>query len=407
MPGKLLRKPDKRCAGCGSCTVVCPVFRATGNEALSARGKRRLLESSLSDKPSPVFKDIFAKCLLCGACESVCPRELPLISDFVESRAAFSGIYGHHGIRKVFADELLLHPSLLTGLLKAASGVAKLAAIPSWSGLRQKLPILQDIVNREKAQAGESEPSTTNSMASVFLFTGCYARYLQPSIISSLNTLLGYQEEKASCIPSAQRCCGLATFSRGGVGRARGLAKENIVAFEGSANPIIVGCASCYSHLKSYPALLREDGIWHERALAFRDRLRSFEQFFTPLISSDVHRAPSFQRILHHLSCHQRFHDDQAAFPRELYARINNTTYLGETDKCCGFGGLFQLGYPDISRSIFERGYEVVKQLEPTVVLTSCSGCHIWWSMELARLKSPCTCLHPASLLASCLPDEH
>ncbi|MDH4318177.1 MAG: heterodisulfide reductase-related iron-sulfur binding cluster, partial [Desulfobulbaceae bacterium] len=76
-----------------------------------------------------------------------------------------------------------------------------------------------------------------------------------------------------------------------------------------------------------------------------------------------------------------------------------------ETDKCCGFGGLFQIGYPGISRSIFERGYDVVKRLEPTVVLTSCSGCHIWWSMELARLKSPCACLHPASLLASYLPD--
>ncbi|MCW5199838.1 4Fe-4S dicluster domain-containing protein, partial [Desulfobulbus sp. F1] len=73
------------CAKCGACMTVCPVFRTEGRESLTARGRMHLLATS-TNSISAVFADVFSRCLLCGACEQVCPRNLPITQLIADAR---------------------------------------------------------------------------------------------------------------------------------------------------------------------------------------------------------------------------------------------------------------------------------------------------------------------------------
>ena len=69
----------ERCVKCGLCLPHCPTFNLTGNEADSPRGRISLMQ--LLDRPdrewSPgVFKHL-DQCLLCHACEAMCPSQVP------------------------------------------------------------------------------------------------------------------------------------------------------------------------------------------------------------------------------------------------------------------------------------------------------------------------------------------
>ena len=133
----------KHCAKCGACTPVCPVFRASGNEIYSARGKQHLAEVFSDRQPGPIFEDIFSKCLLCGSCTSVCPQNIDISEEVVEARSAFSRLYGEHGYQKYLARRALNRPELLG----AARVLGKTAAdilfkrLPPTSGLRHRLAL--------------------------------------------------------------------------------------------------------------------------------------------------------------------------------------------------------------------------------------------------------------------------
>ena len=68
------------CSRCGSCLSVCPAYRVTRDEAVTARSKLRTIEklskgASLSQEE---VEKVFL-CLHCRACERVCQSRLNLV----------------------------------------------------------------------------------------------------------------------------------------------------------------------------------------------------------------------------------------------------------------------------------------------------------------------------------------
>ena len=127
--------------------MVCPVFRVDGREVLTARGKMHLLTTALAEQPSAVFEDRFSRCLLCGACEQVCPRQLPITALISQARSTFSRFYGPNGLTKAAACAALTHPALFEGLVKAGISLQRLQALPVQSGLRLKLNLLEQRID--------------------------------------------------------------------------------------------------------------------------------------------------------------------------------------------------------------------------------------------------------------------
>lgn len=393
----------EQCARCGSCTAVCPVYRATGRESLTARGKLHLLTSGLAAQPSPILQDLFAQCLLCGACEKACPRDLPIKALVVAARSRFPALYGRHGLRKAAARFALGRPALLEGLVRAGLILDHLALLPADSGLRRKLGLLGERVPGPSGDDPVLPPPLSDSEG-ISYFGGCLARYLQPQVAQATGRLVARLTGKSLVPPQAQVCCGLAAWSAGAKDEAIRLAKQNISAFIGSSGPILTSCASCSAHLARYPELLAGEPEWQARAAQFSGRVREFSSFILAAAGPAAPRAREQCRVYYHQPCHLRFDPAHAGAAGQLLRQVGIAVAVPpEGPRCCGLGGLFHLGYPELSDRIFAAALTDCTASGAELVVTSCSGCLLQWQAGLARQGSALPAVHLAVFLDACL----
>jgi len=398
----------EQCVHCGSCTSVCPVYRATGRESLTARGKLHLLGTEFAAHPSPVFQDLFAQCLLCGACENTCPRRVPTRELIVEARSRFPALYGRHGLRKVGARFALARPALLEGLVRGGVMLSNLELLPADSGLRRKLGLLESMVEshldrKEAVPARKIEKAT-----GIHYFAGCLARYLQPSVAQAAGRLTERLTSSPLLQPPEQVCCGLVAWSAGAKEEARQLAKRNILAFAGSSGSILTSCASCSAHLAMYPKLFADDPEWREQAELFSARVREFSTFILAAAGNVGLRASEDRRVFYHQPCHLRFDPANSGAADMLLRGVAGVTLAesAEGPLCCGQGGLFHLGYPELTERIFASAHAACTATAADLVVTSCSGCLLQWQAGLALRRSRVLAVHLAVFLDSCLDNN-
>jgi glycolate oxidase iron-sulfur subunit len=375
---------------------------------MTARGKMHLLATDFADRPSAVFENLFSWCLLCGACEQVCPRNLPITDIVSRARSRFSTFYGRRGVQKVLARSVLAHSALLEGLVKAGVSLKRLNSLPVHSGLRLRLGLIEE---RTPAQWTDhvliSETRDLKPGADeISYFSGCLAGYLQPSVGRATAQLLsrcGY----SSVTPAGQCCCGLAAWSAGKRDQARHLARKNIQAFAGNNGPIITSCASCSSHLFSYPDLFAEDDPWHHRAQQFAERVQEFSAFFGASLPIKQAHPDQGLQVFYHDPCHLRFRKNGQAAPRALLASMGLQVVEAEDGpSCCGQGGLFHLGYPETSDRIFQKTSRSIFACQPDCITTTCSGCLMQYQQRLARQQKDIRVVHLSILLAEVFIDS-
>jgi glycolate oxidase iron-sulfur subunit len=390
------------CAKCGACSTVCPVYRVTGREELTARGKLHLLGKMAEGRHSAAYLEIFSRCLLCGACKEVCPRGIDLPALVVAARHNLPRLSGSGSFSKFLVNRCLAHPTLLAGLgtLLHHSGPL-LQKLPADSGLRLKLGLFT--TSRETAVPQESQSAHTPAKSlttGVAVFGGCLARHLLPEVNQATEKLLDQ-----AATPQGQVCCGLAAFSSGDLAEARRLARRNILVYEDFNGPIVTPCASCYSHLSTYPDLLAEEPEWQARARTFTARLRELADWLAGGHSHDGQPAsppkPAI-RLLFHDPCHlHRYPELRQAVRRLLKARPEvELLELSNSPRCCGLGGTFNLAHPELSARIAQGLIEEIGSLAPDLVLTSCSGCLLQLHRQLARSGGTIPVRHLALFLA-------
>jgi glycolate oxidase iron-sulfur subunit len=392
------------------------VYRVTGQEAHTARGKLHLALNCDLPGTGAVFEDIFSRCLLCGACSAVCPREIDICGQVVRARAAFPAVSGAHGYEKYLARKALSHPELLASLRVLGRAGAKLFLryLPEDSGLRLRLALFQQ--DARAITMGEEVVVASPGFGykeGLTCFLGCTARYLFPEIVASCEALAGGLGQTLS-IPEGLSCCGLAAFSAGDGREAQRCARNNIGILEQTSGPIVITCASCYAHLRRYGELLADDPGWRNRAEAIKGRLVEVSCYLdgrlTPAANlSGVVRqvAGEKTRVYYHDPCHLRFGLQGSrimAAPRRVLAHNPNLELLELPDgpECCGQGGLFHISAPEISAVIRDTLAAKVLALGPDVITTTCSGCLMQWRMaiEAAGAGDRVRVLHLAELLA-------
>ncbi|MBE0582202.1 MAG: (Fe-S)-binding protein, partial [Desulfofustis sp.] len=370
---------ENKCAKCGACTAVCPVYRASGNEVYSARGKQHLAEVFTGRRPSPVFEDIYSKCLLCGACSTVCPRKLDIAGEVAAARTGFSALYGEHGYQKFLARKVLSRPHLLGAARLIGRPAADLLAgrLPADSGLRLRLALFNESSLPIDAGAVPiPAASMTGGGTDLAYFPGCAARYLYPEIVAEIETLVAGFGYRLST-PVGQTCCGLAMQAAGKPDEARRAARKNIAALEQLPGPILVSCGSCYAQLADYRKLFTDDAAWRERAESISERVVEISRFIDELLLQRPVDAQKTElrtlRVFYHDPCHLRHGAGITAEPRSILRSLPGVELLELPDgpQCCGQGGLFHLGAPELSAAIRDDLADKILALEPDVITTT------------------------------------
>lgn len=385
------------------------MYQVTGRESLTARGKLHLLATEFAAAPTPAFQDLFTRCLLCGACESVCPRGIPVRELVVAARSHFPVLYGQHGLRKAAARFALARPALLSGLIQCGILLRNLALLPPDSGLRRTLGLLHHGSKGDQQCSALEEvavPAGTSAGTSqIHYFAGCLARHLQPEVARATGRLVRGLAGISPVQPPSQACCGLAAWSAGALAEARRLAQRNILAFAEGSGPILTSCASCSAHLLKYPELFADDPHWRARAEQFSARVREFSTFVMESLGRVTLASPAPLRLYYHQPCHLRFDPLRAGAAVQLLGRVAGVSLLAPPAgaKCCGQGGLFHLGYPELAEQIFAEAFAACNETDAGLLVTSCTGCLLQWQAGLARRRNPLAAVHLAVFLAGCL----
>jgi len=401
-----------KCAKCGACTSVCPVYLNSGEESLTARGRIHLLAKLTSQKQSSRSREILSKCLLCGACYDACPRDIDTPALIIKARGEKGAENGLADYKKFLIQKSLLHPGSLP-IIKSGSRLLS-AVLPQESGLRIKLSILnndnQGINKGFAASLKQQNPTNKNGPQAAY-FTGCLANYLQQDIAKSAVELLNKCCGIEAITPQKQSCCGMAAHGSGSPNDAVTLAKKNIAAF--SLPPynklkIFTSCATCYTHLRSYPELLQDDPTWQQKAASFSLRVCEFSSFLLDNLKQNPVKKKSAgrQNVFYHDPCHLRFPPKGepaiTSPPRELLGMIPGLKLVepAKGPLCCGQGGLFNISHPKTSQEICHELLTGCYAARAEIITTTCSGCLSQIIEVLARERSAIKAIHLANLLA-------
>ena len=366
---------SERCVGVGACRntvggVMCPSYRATGEERHSTRGRAHLLWEMLAGAlrtegfKSRAVYEALDLCLSCKACKSECPVTV----DIAQYKAEFLAQH-YKGRRRPlqhyifgFADRLAragaltpgLTNALLTGpvtspLVKRMAGIAQERELPrlaarSWQKAR--------LANRQDAAA----PGGRSAPPQVVLWPDTWNNYYHPQTLAAAETVLteaGFRVET----PQGHICCGRPLYDFGLLGAARAyLARvlERMAPQIEAGLPFIFLEPSCASVFKDeLLELFPKD-----------ERARKMSGLVWLLADWLAAEAPEFvagrlagAHILVHGHCHHK-----AVFggPRNEIALLRQAGATVEAIQagCCGMAGPFgfEADKFEVSKTIAEDG---------------------------------------------------
>ncbi len=253
-----LARASERCVGVGSCRntvggVMCPSYRATGEEQHSTRGRSHLLWEMLSGAlrdegfQSRAVHEALDLCLSCKACKSECPVQVDMAaykSEFLAQR--YKGrLHPLHHYVFGFADRLARYGSLapaltnaiLTGpvtspLIKRIAGVARERQLPrlaprsfqqsrvSFANLVQEAAPPQVAGAPGPSHLGTGDATKDNRPQLVLLWPDTWNNYYHPQSLHAAETVLslaGFRVET----PRGHICCGRPLYDFGLLSAAR------------------------------------------------------------------------------------------------------------------------------------------------------------------------------------------
>jgi len=234
----------------------------------------------------------------------------------------------------------------------------------------------------------------------VSLFIPCYVDRLLPSVgIAAVRVL-----ERAGCAvdyPEGQTCCGQPPYNAGCTGEARAVAERFLDCFRG-AGEIVVPSGSCAAMVKVFYAELFRGTKREGEAREAAARTREFADFLVNRLGVEDVGAACRARATVHDGCHGLRELGSKEPIRRLLRRVKDLELVesDEAASCCGFGGLFSVGFPRISTAMAEVKARSMEAAGADTVVSSDPSCLMQIAGYLSRQGSPVRCLHIAEVLA-------
>ncbi|MGW0731356.1 FAD-binding and (Fe-S)-binding domain-containing protein [Streptomyces sp. NPDC002851] len=367
----------RRCVGVAKCRntsvgsggVMCPSFRATGDEQHSTRGRARLLHEMLAGEViedgwrSEEVRGALDLCLSCKGCRSDCPVGV----DMATYKAEF--LHQHYqGRRRPAAHysmgrlpEWLRLAAPLAPLVNLGTRVPPLASLGKRLGgiaPEREIPRLAPRTfrgwfgTRRGTRRGGRRGGLDGARATVWLWPDTFTNHLSPSVGRSAVRVL----EAAGigvALPPRGVCCGLTYVSTGQLDRAREVMRRTLDRLDRvpiDRQPLVVLEPSCAAALRTdLPELLGDD----PRAGRVADSVLTFAQALEELAPDWA--PPRLDRpAVGQTHCHQHAVLGESA-ERRLRERAGLEGEL--SGGCCGLAGNFGFedGHYDVSRACAEE----------------------------------------------------
>ncbi|MEV0492033.1 FAD-binding and (Fe-S)-binding domain-containing protein [Streptomyces atratus] len=375
----------RRCVGVGRCRsdvggVMCPSYRATGEENDSTRGRARLLQEMVRGETvqdgwrSTEVKDALDLCLSCKACSSDCPVGV----DMATYKAEF--------LHQHYKGRLRPRSHYSLGWLPLSSALAGYAARPLNVLLRgpfgKLLARFGGVTTKRRIPAFASRRSLrealrkakTGDPSKALLFVDSFTRAFRPEVAGAASRVLA--DAGIPCTAEEGLCCGLTWVSTGQLSVARRIMARTVAHLDnGDERPIIVAEPSCAATLKrDVPELLGTDA-----ARRVADRVHTFTGALTDLAAQGWTPPPLPEDVVLQPHCHE-----YAAFkgrrPADLLRRLG-VGKVDEAEGCCGLAGNFgfEKQHYDTSMAVADLALrprlDGIDQDTPTVVVADGFSC--------------------------------
>jgi FAD/FMN-containing dehydrogenase/Fe-S oxidoreductase len=401
----------EQCNGCGGCRkatpTMCPTFSATGDEALSTRGRATIIRAALegrfaapSSLESAELAEVLDSCLGCKACTRECPSNVNLTQLKAELKEAR---HREHGVP--IADRLIANADLLGRIGTLAPRVAN--AVLAWrpgrrllqrtTGLDLAAPLPPFAEQRFDRWFRRRSNVAGGDRGRVLLWDDTWVRYHEPSIGRAAVAVLEALGFEVALV-KGRVCCGRPAASRGVLSAVRRAAEHNIERLDGGSDPIVFLEPSCWSMFTDDYLQL---GI--AQAAEVAERCVLFEDLVEQVLADDppeLNWRGDVSGVAIHGHCHAKALGGSDGLLRVLQ-RIEGVEAHDLETGCCGMAGAFGLmtAHRELSRLVAEPLMQAVAlQPEAFAVVASGTSCR----HQIAHLsgRKP---LHAAELLASLL----
>ncbi|MCJ7809278.1 MAG: (Fe-S)-binding protein [Desulfobulbaceae bacterium] len=336
-----------QCNKCGLCVVACPVCQELFLEKYSPRGKIQLAKFyeqgalELSDH----YRDIFSKCLLCGACSVTCPSGVDLSKVFLGMREEIADARGFQSTTKQLVKSLHEHFNI-SGEANADRG--------EWLDDLEDAP--DDLIGKDRAD--------------VVYFVGCVASFfpMVQAIPRNVVRILSHAGVDFTILGGEEWCCGFPLMGAGASGEMTQLVEHNLERLNAlKAHTVIFSCPSCYRTWKE---------LYHTELEMFHST-----QFIGKLIREGSLPLGKIETtVTYHDPCDLGRKGGVFDEPRELLRSIPGLVFRElENNRaksvCCGGGGNLEMADPDLSARVARNKIEEIQRTGATTVVTSCQQC--------------------------------
>jgi L-lactate dehydrogenase complex protein LldE len=212
----------------------------------------------------------------------------------------------------------------------------------------------------------------------VALFVTCLVDQLFPEVGIAAVKLL----RRAGCqveFPAQQTCCGQPFFNSGFRQQAAALARRTIEIFE-PYEAVVLPSGSCTSMIRlEYPHLLQDEPEWAERARQLAAKTFELSDFLVNQLGwlPDGHADQAeMPTITYHDSCHMNRLLGLGHESRQLLAAAGlSLREMEESDRCCGFGGVFSARMPEVSSAMTAEKVRQAADTGASALVTADPGC--------------------------------
>jgi Fe-S oxidoreductase len=363
-------RATRRCLGVGKCVtahggVMCPSYRATGEERHSTRGRARLLfEMANGEVVTGGWRDdavaeALDLCFSCKGCKTDCPVGVDMAAyktEFLAQRYRRRPRPAAHYSMGALPRWLRLVGRLPAGAVGGLNGLAKVAPLAALAkkvgGIapEREIPeIARTPFTRSRTAVPRAAPR-----GRVLLWPDTFTNHFDPAIAADAVRVLeslGYAVE----LPPRTVCCGLTWTSTGQVATARRVLRRSLRTIEpwlADGVPVVGLEPSCTAALRADGLeLLPDDPL----AKALAGGVRTFAEVLAEHVDELRARATGDRKALVQLHCHQHA-DLGSEADRAVLAALGVAAEVLDSG-CCGLAGNFgfEKGHYAVSMAAAER----------------------------------------------------